>query len=1069
MQPSFDRFDAVLAWRAREHPDAPAFRVVDGTGSERGMLTYGALQAEVCAVAGRLRARCRPGDRVAVLARPGLGYVVAIFACLAAGVVAVPGYPPRTRARRTLARRPFTPDERVERLLVDSGAMVALVDAAAPDERTGWALTLQDTGVADVAPAALVPADLALVQYTSGSTTTPRGVMVTHRQLLAHAALLQEAVPHGCGETAVFWIPPYHDMGLMGGILQAVYTGVCSVLMAPAVFLQRPFTWLDTLSRYGAVSSAAPDSAYRSCAELVRSGAIDRAAVQALDLSAWRIAFNGAEPVRAATIEAFSDAFREAGFRREAFVSAYGLAEASLFVSGGPTGARPAVHEVAGREVVACGRVAPATTVCIVDPERGAPCGPGEPGEIWVQGPQVAAGYWNAPDETAATFGARLRGVTGGNEGPAQAADWMRTGDLGVLFGDELVVTGRLKELLIVNGRNVLPQDLEAAAEGAHRAVRRDGTVAGQARDGRVVVLAEVDGGQAADAAGATLSAAVSAAIRTACADRVGVHVDVVACVPRRALPRTSSGKRQRGHAVSLWESGALAVLGGSAVPDAADGVAHATGDSMLAWIGDWIAAECGVPRGEVHEARSLAEHGLDSLAIVRLQAALEAAFGVAVPAAALWQSTSLAALVDAISDSISDSINDSDPLKAGPSLAEEVAAFTARREALEQEGNPFFLAVTPTEVPTRVWVDGQSLLSFASYDYLGLAADARVREAAAEAARTLGTSASGSRLIGGERAVHGALEAALARTMGTAGALVFTSGHATGVSVIPQLVGPGDVVCCDARLHNCGWLGARYSGAQLHLFPHNDAEALDALLTRVRARGRRALVLIEGLYSTDGDVPDLAAFVAVKQRHDALLMVDDAHGVGVLGATGRGIAEYQGVAPEAVDLWMGTLSKALGSVGGFVAGAHDLIEWLRYTSPGFVFSAGMPPHSAAAALTAVQLLEAEPWRVATLRRNAVQLRDALVGAGVVPARGADTPGDDTPIIPIVTGTGESAVALSHQLRERGVLAAPMLPPSVPEGSARVRLFVTAMHTPAELGRVAAVLGEELGDLVNGR
>jgi 8-amino-7-oxononanoate synthase len=854
-------------------------------------------------------------------------------------------------------------------------------------------------------------------------------------------------------------------MGLMGGILQAVYTGVCSVLMAPAVFLQRPFTWLETLSRYGAVSSAAPDSAYRSCADLVRSGAIDRAAVRSLDLSAWRIAFNGAEPVRAATIEAFSDAFRQAGFRREAFVSAYGLAEATLFVSGGPTGVPPAVHPVAGRQAVACGQVATATTVCIVDSERRAPCEPGEPGEIWVQGPQVAAGYWNAPDATAATFGARLRSVTGGNEEPTPSADWLRTGDLGILFGDELVVTGRLKELLIVNGRNVLPQDLEAAAEGAHRAVRRDGTVAAQARDGRVVVLAEVDGGQSADAAVATLSAAVSAAIRTACADQVGVHVDVVVCVPRRALPRTSSGKRQRGHAVSLWESGALAVLGGSAVPDAADGVANATGHSMLVWIGDWIAAECGVPRGEVHEARSLADHGLDSLAMVRLQAALEAAFGVVVPATALWQSTSLAALVDAINDSI----NDSDPVKSGPSLAEEVAAFSARRAALEQEGNPFFLAVTPTEVPTRVWVDGQSLLSFASYDYLGLAADARVREAAAEAARTLGTSASGSRLIGGERAVHGALEAALARTMGTAAALVFTSGHATGVSVIPQLVGPGDVVCCDARLHNCGWLGARYSGAQLHVFPHNDAEALDALLTRVRARGRRALVLIEGLYSTDGDVPDLAAFVAVKQRRDALLMVDDAHGVGVLGATGRGIAEHQGVAPEAVDLWMGTLSKALGSVGGFVAGAHDLIEWLRYTSPGFVFSAGMPPHSAAAALTAVQLLDAEPWRVTALRRNAVQLRDALAHAGVLPARGADTPGDDTPIIPIVTGTGESAVALSHALRARGVLAAPMLPPSVPEGSARVRLFVTAMHTPAELGRVAEVLAEVFAEIPTDR
>lgn len=1038
MPTGWHRFEACLTHRARETPDAPAFRVVDSTGAETGMLTYATLEAEARALAGQLSTRCSRGDRVAVLVRPGLAYVVAIFGCLAAGVVAVPAYPPRRRVRRGLAE-----DARVQQLLQDSGAAVALVDAAAPSASGACPPTrpvLQDTGVVATPPAGPVPPDLAILQYTSGSTTQPRGVMVTHRQLLAHAALLQAAVPYTAGETAVFWIPPYHDMGLMGGILQSVYTGVCSVLVAPAMFLQRPLLWLELLSRYRAVTSAAPDSAYRSCAELVSSGSVDRRVVEALDLSAWRVAFNGAEPVRSATIEAFSDAFASAGFRRNAFVCAYGLAEATLFVSGGPVGALPHAHAVDGRLVMGCGHVAPETVVCVVDPERCVARAEGEPGEIWVRGPQVAAGYWNAPEATTHTFEARLANEP---HGPG----WLRTGDLGMLFGSELVVSGRLKELLIVDGRNVVPQDLEQVAETAHAAVRRDGTVAAQGPDGRIVLFAEVEGGHRT-----ALVHEVSTAIRSACADQLGVHLDVVVCTPRRALPRTSSGKRQRSHTVALWESGGLTVLAGEAPVEATH---------VAEWVCRWIAEECGVPRDQVMASRSIAWYGLDSLAMVRLQTALEHAFGRAVPASALWQSATIESLAAQFTgqNPVLTPIPDAGPSAtvgvpaAGPSLAEEVAAFTARRAALDREGNPFFLQAEPTASPTHVTVEGERLLSFVSYDYLGLAADARVREAAAAAAREWGTSASGSRLIGGQRPVHAALETALAGLIGTEASLVFTSGHATSVNVIPQLVGPGDVVCCDARLHNSGWLGARHSGAPLHVFPHNDVGALDALLTRVRGGRRRALVLIEGLYSADGDVPDLAAFVEVKRRHDALLMVDDAHGVGVLGATGRGIAEHQGVPADHVDLWVGTLSKALASVGGFVAGARDVIEWLRYTSPGFVFSAGMPPHSAAAALRAVELLAAEPWRVAALRRNAALLRSELAQAGVLPM-----PGGDTPIIPLVTGTGESAIALSHQLRAHGILAAPMLPPAVPEGAARVRLFVTALHTREELGGAVELL-----------
>jgi len=1041
-------FGDVLRRRARETPGAPAFRFLDSRGVEREVLGYAALERAAEAVAHHLRAQSAPGDRVALLVPPGLGYATAVFACFFADVVAVPAYPPRRRRRsveasgggeRPGSSNPTDPtdttedDPRVAHLLRHSGARLALVEGAD-------GLIIRETGVEPTPTQGEVPSDLALLQYTSGSTGSPRGVMITHRQLLAHAALLQEAVPHHAGETAVFWIPPYHDMGLMGAILQAVYTGVCSVLIPPATFLQRPLTWLEAMSRYRAVSSAAPDSAYREC--VARVSLADAAT---LDLSAWRIAFNGAEPVNSDTIKSFSIHFSASGFKETVFVPCYGLAEATLFVSGGPVGANPLVIPVGDRAVVACGRIAPGTQVMAVDPETGLPTPEGLEGELWVHGPQVATGYWNDPEATTRSF----------------CHLWLRTGDLGVVVGDQLAVTGRLKELLIINGRNVYPQDLERAAEGAHVAIRRGGSAAGQDGAGRVVIVVELTREPAPETA-VVIHAEVATAVRQACAEAEGVRVDEVRCVGPRGLPRTSSGKRRRGEAVngdgnhSSGTSNNSWGNGNNSWGASNNGLGQGnhsswTVEGVRAFLVDWIARERG---GAVRVDASLTDNGLDSMAVVRLHAAIEDQLGQSVEPSLLWGATSVAALASALCppgylppETLPPAPPVPLPAVTRLSLAEDLAAFHARRAQLDHAGNPFFLSLRPTDSPVHVEVGGARLLSFASYDYLGLAADPRVREAAATAARELGTSASASRLIGGERDLHGALEAALARFTGTQAALVFTSGHATNVSVIAQLVGPGDVVFCDERLHNSGWLGARHSGARVVPFPHNDANAADRLMQRERGRHGRALLIIEGLYSADGTVPDMQAFVALKTRHDALMMVDDAHGFGVLGATGRGVAERCGVPPEAVDLWMGTLSKAFAAVGGFVAGSNELIEWLRFTCPGFVFSAGMPPQVAAAALTAVELAEAEPWRVARLRENAQQLRTRL-----------QMDSDPVPIIPIITGSTDSAVAMSQRLRGQGVLAAPMIPPAVPEGAARIRLFITAMHSAEHLGTVAEVL-----------
>ena len=927
-------FVEVLAYRASDTPHAIAFRMLGDDGSERGSLTYHELEQRARGFAARLLTVAAPGDRVAVLLPPGLDFVVTIFGCLLAGVVAVPGYPPNPRRA----------DARIPRMLENSGARVALVSAAArariaqgdaPAVRRDavW----RDVVLVDVeplmhegdrAPLPAVQADtLALLQYTSGSTGEPRGVMLSHRQLVHNARTVRRVIGCDPGDPAVFWLPPFHDMGLIGGILQPVYTTLSVILMAPSTFMQRPARWLEAISRYRAVFSVAPNFAYDLCVD--RISETERAT---LDLSSWRVGFNGAEPVRAETMRRFLDAFASAGLRRTMFMPSYGLAESTLFVAGGPTNQRPAARLIAGALRPSSGVPAESLQLAIVDPVTLAPRAAATEGEIWVQGDSVAMGYWNNAEATAAHFGATLPGVSG---------TFLRTGDLGLLADGELYVTGRLKDVVIVQGRNYYPQDIECAAERAHADLRPGycaafSVSAGTDAPERLMVVAEVDRHHAA-----SKSAAVMQAMALAVVAEVGVRPDIIVLVPAHTLPRTSSGKLQRNIARDRGGRPAVQHL---------------------------CAALATLPLSLIDRSASLRDHGLESIDVLRLQVALEHQVGHAVDAQQLWEADSLEAVVQLLTLTPSSrSAMPSIPVNADAARSDaastdasrwpEVRAFEARRRALQGHGPTPFFTMIDGVAGAQCTVQGVRYDNFASYNYLGLSGHPRVTAAAQEAIARWGTSVSASRLVAGERAVHRTLECALAEFIGVDDAVAFVGGHATNVAVITHLVGAGDLVCCDERLHNSGMQGAQFSGARRVLFPHNDWRALDALLTSLRGQYRRVLVLIESVYSADGDVPDLAAFVGVKARHDALLMVDEAHGLGVLGASGRGVAEAAGVDPRAVDLWMGTLSKALASSGGYIAGNAQLMDYLRHSCPGFVFSVGLAPAVAAAAHEALLLL----------------------------------------------------------------------------------------------------------------
>jgi 8-amino-7-oxononanoate synthase len=356
--------------------------------------------------------------------------------------------------------------------------------------------------------------------------------------------------------------------------------------------------------------------------------------------------------------------------------------------------------------------------------------------------------------------------------------------------------------------------------------------------------------------------------------------------------------------------------------------------------------------------------------------------------------------------------------------------------------------------------IAGQNYINFASYDYLGLNQHPAVVEAAKKAIDSLGTSVSASRIVAGERTIHGVLERALADLYGVEAAITFVSGHATNVSTISTLMTPDDLILYDDLSHNSLIVGIRLSGATAHAFRHNHAEALEALLQKHRGFHKRALIVAEGLYSMDGDIGDLPSLVALKEKYGAWLMIDEAHGLGVLGATGRGSAEHFGIDPKRIDIWMGTLSKALASCGGYVAGKRELIDVLKYQAPGLVYSVGLSPPLTAAATASLGLLNAEPERVARLQAN------GKLFLSLARAAGMDTStSEGYAVVSVIVGDLVSAGRLADRMLARGLNVLPIIYPAVPIKAARLRFFITSEHTPTQIREAVRAMREEIDGL----
>ena len=1110
----------LLRHRAQYQGNEIAFTyLVDGE-NEQVHLTNRELDRQARAIGAWLQSFKLPCQRALLSYPPGLDFVAAFFGCLYAGVVAVPVYPPRRN--RSLARIQAIADDAEAKVALTTSVVVRrvepLIDETPHLKELTWLATDRIPEGLDERwePPDIHGDTLAFLQYTSGSTGSPKGVVLNHFNLLHNSALIAHAFENTRSGLGVFWLPSYHDMGLIGGILQPLYVGRPNILMSPMAFLQKPYRWLSAISRFGGTTSGGPNFAYDLC---VRKITPEQKAT--LDLRTWEVAFNGAEPVSEETLERFAEAFAPCGFRREAFYPCFGLAEATLIVSGGYAKKAPVVQWVDGdmllkdrivpgtsgqngsQPLVGCGSTLPDQRILIADPETMTTCPPDRIGEIWVQGPSVAQGYWRQPEATEETFRAYLKDT---GEGP-----FLRTGDLGFVRDGELFVTGRIKDLLIFRGRNVYPQDIEKTVQESHPYLVPNNGAAFTLESGgheRLVIVQELERRKKDNLEG------VFGAIRRAVSAEHELPVDAIVLVHAGSIPKTSSGKIQRYACREGFLKGTLTVVaqwraedepplpGASVVPnkrrtevrgmprpEAAASLPEPAGSILPSKNGNRPAAPKGTVSaadfnrvaelvlGEVRRVareRSngltldspITEIGLDSLERMEILASLEERFGGRFPEDIPPQLETARQVVEAVQKYLGSEPRAKTVRPAEleiPPESYDVARFPEylklrqNLDFLEQSGigNPYFM---PHQGLTndRAIIDGREVINFSAYNYVGMSGDPVVTKAVQEAVEKYGSSTSASRLVAGEKDLHRELEGALARFIGVEDVVVFVGGHATNETVIGHLLGPGDLILHDALSHNSIVQGCLLSGARRRPFPHNDWSAASKLLEEFRHEYRRVLIVIEGVYSMDGDIPDLPRFIEVKKRHKALLMIDEAHSMGTIGAAGRGIGEHFGVDRRDVDIWMGTLSKTFGSCGGYIGGSKELVEYLKYTAPGFVFSVGLTPPATAAALAACRLLEAEPERVRRLQQR------AGLFLTLAKSRGLDTGrSKGSPVVPVIVGNSVRSLELSKALFHRGVSVFPILHPAVEESAARLRFFITSTHTEEQIHYTINAMVEE--------
>lgn len=659
----------LLSFRAQTEPNKTIYTFLQDGETPQDSWSHAEVERKARAIAAKLQAAGALNQRVLLLYPSGLDFIASYFGCLYAGAIAVPLYPPRKNRL----------DQRIVAVARDAQAKFVLTSqkiagAAAGSSTESWLESLEwiatDEIDLDLAETWVKPDlssdSLAFLQYTSGSTGIPKGVMVSHGNLLHNSKLIQRCFESRPADHGVMWTPFYHDMGLIGGVIQPLFSGLCVTLMSPVDFLQKPFRWLQAISTHRGTISGGPNFAYELC--------IDRITPEqqaALDLSSWSVAFTGAEPVRPQTLERFAEKFAPNGFRFDAFLPCLGMAEATLFVTGTPKAETPIIKQFDSaaltnnlaqvvsdstdstganssdaveaaedapwsqpgaqnsQALVSCGRTYVDLAYAIVHPENLRLCKDGEVGEIWVSGPSVAQGYWQRPGDTAETFGAFLADSDFNKYTNHMAGPYLRTGDLGFSLDDELFVTGRLKDLIIIHGQNRYPQDIEYTVEASHDGLRAGCTAAfsiEQANEERLVIIQEVE----RQALRLPDFDEIVAAIRNAVSHEHQLQVASIQLIKPGRIPKTSSGKIQRRlskqmylqnqfEPVAAWEMSSASTDSTGTIDSHNESFDKRTSQGLQQWIAHQLSRKLGIKHVEVDFDKPFADYGIDSIAAVAL------------------------------------------------------------------------------------------------------------------------------------------------------------------------------------------------------------------------------------------------------------------------------------------------------------------------------------------------------------------------------------------------------------------------------------------------------------------
>ncbi|MBE9004879.1 amino acid adenylation domain-containing protein [Fortiea sp. LEGE XX443] len=667
----------LLRYRSSRQAKQLSYTFLGDGETESDRLTYEQLDQNSRVIASQLQSLGLSGDRALLLYPPGLEYLAAFFGCLYAGVVAVPAYPPRNQ-RNTPRILAILEDAQAAAILTTTAILPQLQSLFANQINHIHWLTTDNLfpGIEEAWQEPLINTDtLAFLQYTSGSTGTPKGVMLSHGNLLHNAVVTRQYMEHSSSSKFVTWLPIYHDMGLIGGVLQPLYGGFPCIMMPPAAFLQRPYRWLEAISRYGGTTSGAPNFAYELCIEKITPEQRST-----LDLSTWNVAFNGAEPIRQETLEKFAATFAECGFRPEAFYPCYGMAEATLMVSGSVKSALinslslrksalernqveiidPVADDENSTVLVSCGRVVPQQQIVIANPETLTRCQPNQIGEIWVSGPSIGHGYWNRSEETEQTFHAYLQDTEKGA--------FLRTGDLGFLHNGELFITGRAKDLIIIRGRNLYPQDIELTAECSHKTLRSGSVVAFAVeveKEERLVVVQELE-----FRAKPNIDE-VTAAIRQAITEEHEVQVYAVVLIKAGTIPKTSSGKIQRRATKAGFLAGTLEVVGSSSLEiiQTIEPAEVLTRTELLvvepkqqqqllnSYLHKLVARVLRVTPFQIDLQQPLSSLGLDSLKVFELKNRIEVDFEVTISVADFFDGAGIAELTTQILNQVNSNL----------------------------------------------------------------------------------------------------------------------------------------------------------------------------------------------------------------------------------------------------------------------------------------------------------------------------------------------------------------------------------------------------------------------------